>query len=249
MDAVGGTLASRRPLICVTPRWFAPHDIFCAGESIGDVFMNALLDGGAMPVMMPITDDRGLIRSYVELCDGFIFPGGHNVDPALWGEPLLVPDERCPERDGLEIPLMEEILQAGKPFLGICRGMQVLNVVLGGSLVQDLTTLESQGCKQLWPHATILDSAAHPVRVEEGSLLQRSVGGKSLIKVNSSHRQCVGRLGDGVHVTGRATDGIIEAIEVPSMRYCLGVQWHPEYTWELFDHDRLLFKSLVDAAR
>lgn len=242
-------MASRRPLICVTPRWFAPHDIFCAGESIGDVFMNALLDGGAMPVMMPITDDRGLIRSYVELCDGFIFPGGHNVDPALWGEPLSVPDERCPERDGLEIPMMEEILQAGKPFLGICRGMQVLNVVLGGSLVQDLTTLEPQGCKQLWPHTTILDSAAHPVRVEEGSLLQRSVGDKSLIKVNSSHRQCVGRLGEGVRVTGRATDGIIEAIEVPSLRYCLGVQWHPEYTWELFDHDRLLFKSLVDAAR
>ena len=249
MAAVGEAFAVRRPLICVTPRWFAPHDIFCAGESIGDVLMNALLDVGAMPVMMPITSDRGLIRQYVELCDGFIFPGGHNVDPALWGASLEVPDMRCPERDGLEVPLMEEILQADKPFLGICRGMQVLNVVLGGTLVQDLTTLEPQGRSQLWPHTTILDSVAHPVRVEEGSLLQQCLGGESLVKVNSSHGQCVGRLGEGVRVSGRATDGIVEAIEVPAKRYCLGVQWHPEYTWELFGHDRLLFKSLVDAAR
>ena len=239
----------QRPLICVTPRWFPPHDIFCAGESIGDVFMNALLDAGAMPVMIPVTQDEGLIKSYVDMCDGFIFPGGHNIDARIWGESPISYDLLCPERDSLEMPLMQMILDANKPFLGICRGAQVLNVVLGGTLVQDLTTLKPQGRSKLWPHATILDVPAHPVEVERGSLLYQCVGNKTTIDVNSSHGQCMGKLGEGVVVTGRATDGIVEAIEVPSQRYCLGVQWHPEYTWQTLSHDWRLFYSLVEAAR
>ena len=237
-----------RPLICVTPRWFPAHEIFCAGESIGDIFMNALLDVGGMPVMMPVTSDKGLMREYVAMCDGFTFPGGHNVDSTKWGEDPIDINMLCPERDALELPLLELILEADKPFLGICRGAQVLNVVLGGTLEQDLTRLKPQGREHLWSHTTILDRSAHPVEVEEGSLLQRCVGGKNVIEVNSSHGQCVGKLGEGVHITGRATDGIVEAFEVPSQRYCLGVQWHPEYTWQLFEHDRQLFGSLVEAA-
>lgn len=238
---------SSRPLICVTPRWFPAEGIFCAGESIGDVFMDALIDVGAMPVMMPVTSDKGLIRSYVEMCDGFALPGGHNVDSRLWGEPPISLDEVSAERDGLELPLVEMILEADKPFLGVCRGAQLLNVVLGGTLTQDLGTLEPQGRERLWEHAVILDTAAHPVDVVPGSLLYRSTGAKERLRVNSSHRQCVGRLGEGIRVTGRATDGVIEGIELPSQRFCLGVQWHPEYTWHIFEHDRLLFRSLVDA--
>ena len=243
------SLHGHRPIICVTPRWFPPHDIFCAGESIGDVFMNALLDAGGMPVMIPVTDDEAVIRSYVDMCDGFIFPGGHNVDARIWGEDPISYDMLCPERDSLEMPLMQMILEADKPFLGICRGAQVLNVVLGGTLEQDLTKLEPQGRESLWVHTTILDKPAHPVEVSRDSLLYRCVGNKQMVEVNSSHGQCMGKLGLGVEVTGRATDGIIEAIEVPSKRYCLGVQWHPEYTWRTLAHDRRLFHSLVEAAR
>ena len=242
------TTMDKHPLICVTPRWFPAHEVFCAGESIGDVFMNALLEVGGMPIMMPVTSDKGLMRAYVDMCDGFTFPGGHNIDSTRWGEEPIDPNMLCPERDALEFPLLEMILESGKPFLGICRGAQVLNVLLGGTLEQDLTRLKPKGRKKLWPHATILDDAAHPVVVEEGSLLHRSVGEKSSIKVNSSHGQCVDKLGEGVKISGRATDGIVEAFEVPSQRYCLGVQWHPEYTWQRFEHDRLLFDSLVKAA-
>ncbi len=237
-----------RPLIGVTPRWFPAQDIFCAGESVGDVFMDGLLDAGAMPVMVPITSDRGLIREYVELCDGFVIPGGHNVDPVFWGEEPLWIDRLSPQRDGLELPLVEMLLERDKPLLGICRGAQVLNVVLGGSLVQDLTVLEPQGRPKLWKHETILDVPAHPIDVAPGSLLHDIVGADTA-EVNSSHTQCVATLGAGVVVTGRATDGIVEAIEVPDRRFCLGVQWHPEYTWELLPHDRGLFHALVDAAR
>lgn len=243
-----GSTTRDHPIIGVTPRWFPPQGIFCAGESIGDVFMDALLDAGAMPVMLPITSDRGLIQSYVDLCDGFAIPGGHNVNSQLWGEQPISIEDLSPERDALELPLVRMVLEQDKPLLAICRGMQLLNVVLGGTLTQDLRTLEPRGRDVLWEHAIILDRGAHPVTVEEGSLLA-DIAGASSVLVNSSHGQCVCKLGEGVRVTGRATDGIIEAIEVPDRSFCLGVQWHPEYTWRTFDHDRRLFAALVDAAR
>ena len=249
MGLAGECVGRTRPLICVTPRWYPAKGIFCAGESIGDVFMDALLDAGAMPVMMPITSDEELIRSYVELCDGFAIPGGHDIDPIFWGEDPLSQEGLCPERDSLELPLVRMIIEANKPYLGICRGAQLLNVALGGSLHQNLTQLQPQGRPQLWTHAVILDSPAHPVEVEEGSLLWRCTGGRHSVGVNSSHNQCVASLGRGVRVTARATDGIVEAIEGPTQRFCLGVQWHPEYTWQLLEHDRALFHALVDAAR
>ncbi len=242
-------LASDRPLIGVTPRWFAPHDFFCAGESIGDIFMDALLDVGAMPIMIPITSDEATIARYVELCDGFALPGGHNVDSRRWGEEPISFEQLSPERDGLEFPLVRMVLEANKPLLAICRGAQVLNVCLGGTLTQDLTRLEPQGRPKLFRHDMILERAAHPVTVEEDSLLARCAAGKTMIEVNSSHGQCIDKLGEGVRVVGRATDGIIEAVEVPSQRFCLGVQWHPEYTWHMFPHDRGLFAGLVEAAR
>lgn len=247
--AFAGSTAQTRPLIGVTPRWFAPHDFFCAGESIGDIFMNALLDVGAMPIMLPITSDEDLIAHYVDLCDGFALPGGHNVDARRWGEEPIALDQLSPERDGLEFPLVRMVLEANKPLLAICRGAQVLNVALGGTLIQDLTTIPPLGRDTLWAHAMVLDHAAHPVRIEEDSLLCRCFGGRTTVEVNSSHGQCVGALGKGVRIVGRATDGIVEAIEVPSQRFCVGVQWHPEYTWHIFDHDRRLFAGLVEAAR
>lgn len=100
-----------------------------------------------------------------------------------------------------------------------------------------------------WRHTGILTTPAHPVNVEEGSLLSRCVGGAAQIQVNSAHHCCVGRLGEGVRLTGVATDGVPEAIELPDKRFCLGVQWHPEYTWPVLESDRGLWRAFVDACR
>ena len=248
-----------RPLICVTPRWEPARGIFCASESVGDVYLNAIVDAGGMPVMMPATADEGLIARYVELCDGFSIPGGQGPNPERWGEEPRVPGQVSPERDALEFPLVRMVLEADKPLFCICRGAQLLNVAHGGSLAQDLMELPTPEGRAHWTHADMLQNPAHEVVVERGTLLARCVGdaagserladGRVRVQVNSNHHQCVRRLGEGLVASGRATDGVVEAVERPDRRFCLGVQWHPEYTWDRVDTDRALWHAFVAACR
>jgi putative glutamine amidotransferase len=209
-----------------------------------------LVSAGAMPVTMPMTSDDELIADYLDLCDGLTIPGGQDVDPALWGdgdpydEALL-----CHERDQLELALIRAFLAAHKPIFATCRGMQILNVALGGSLCMDVPSREPRPGTKLWRHHSVLVDPAHPVEVAEGSLLSRCVEGRRLLQVNSSHHCCVDRLGEGLVLVGEATDGIPEAIELPSERFCLGVQWHPEVTWPTIATDAALWRSFVDACR
>ncbi len=153
----------------------------------------------------------------LEGLDGLMLAGGTDVDPALYGA------ERQPEtgdpdrdRDGIEIRLVQEAVARDIPVLAICRGLQVLNVVQGGSLVQQI---EGHKCPEL--------SDAHAIRIEGGSRLQ-SILGRGELLVNSRHHQCVDRVANGLAVVARAEDGVIEALEMPGKRFVLAVQWHPE---------------------
>ncbi|MCC6102509.1 MAG: gamma-glutamyl-gamma-aminobutyrate hydrolase family protein [Olegusella sp.] len=240
---------SERPLICITPRWMPGRDQFCASESVGDVEMEAIIAAGGMPVMMPLTKDKGLIRAYIEMCDGFTLPGGHSVDPRRWGAVPCPHDELAPRRDALEFPLVEGVLAADKPLLAICRGAQLLDVVCGGDICQCLYDLPPREGMAHWRHAVILDRPAHPVEVISGTLLSHIMSDKKLIQTNSSHHECVKNLGRDLIVSGYATDGIIEAIEMPKKHFVLGVQWHPEYTWQTVKTDFSLWRSFVEAAR
>ena len=246
---------SARPLICVTPRWEGSREFlgekFLPNETISRGLFDAIIDAGGMPVMMPITDDEDVIQGYVDLCDGFVIPGGHSVDPARWGEEPSEGSAKdvSPERDALEFPLVEKVIAADKPLFAICRGMQLLNVAMGGTLSQDLYGLPAREGMEHWRHGIILNNPAHPVEVLEGTALARIMRGRAQIQTNSSHHECVAEVGEGVRVDGYATDGVIEAIEVPGKRFCLGVQWHPEYTWGTLETDRLLWHDFVDAAR
>ena len=247
---------SDRPLILVAPRLevTAPclkmPEKLAPEEAAATVFLDAILAAGGLPFMMPLTEDDDVLARMVDMADGIAIPGGQDVDPKLWGDEgpydaaLL-----CPSRDRFEMKLVRAALAAHKPLFATCRGAQILNVALGGTLCMDVPGMTPADGMVLWRHAPILSDPAHPVEVKEGSLLYRAVGGATSIQVNSSHHCCVDTLGRGVELVARATDGVPEGIEVPSERFCLGVQWHPEYTWRSLPTDFNLWKSFVAAAR
>ena len=249
------TVSHTRPLIGIAPRWehksggLADFEKLSPEETIAHCFTEGIVAAGGMPVVLPLTEDESVIDEAVALCDGFALPGGQDVDPARWGVEGYDPALLCPERDRFEFALVERVLAADKPLFTTCRGTQLLNVACGGTLCMDVPSLGAPEGMVQWRHTGILTTPAHPVDVEPGSLLSRCVGGAKQIQVNSAHHCCVDRLGEGVRLVGRATDGVPEAIELPGKRFCLGVQWHPEYTWPVLGSDRDLWRAFVDACR
>lgn len=210
-------------------------------------FMNALTAAGAMPVILPLSADEALLRSYVERLDGFLFTGGGDVDPMRFGEAQLpCCGEISPIRDAHELLLAELVLASGKPAMGVCRGMQVLNVALGGTVYQDLPT---QYGGELIAHRQTQKSwyPSHAVTVAEGSRLARITGCDRLM-VNSLHHQAVRRAG-AWNVCATAPDGVIEAAEGAGEAFVLGLQWHPERLWRTDAAHRSLFEAFVKACQ
>lgn len=246
---------STRPVVLIAPRWepqqpsvTVPEQL-APEETMANVFADALIDAGATPLMMALTDDEAVLDAYLALADGVAIPGGQDVDPALWGErDPYTGGPLCPQRDAFELALVRRVLDARMPLLTTCRGTQLLNVTLGGTLCMDVPGLEPRPGMALWRHQMVLNDPAHPVEVEEESLLARALG-STRVQANSSHHCCVDRLGSGVRLVARATDGVPEAIEVEGQPFCVGVQWHPEYTWRSVETDRRLWHAFVDACR
>ncbi|MDM8300612.1 gamma-glutamyl-gamma-aminobutyrate hydrolase family protein [Collinsella tanakaei] len=254
-DITAAAQAGDRPLILVAPRLeqcqpcLKMPEALAPEETAATVFLDAILAAGGLPLIMPLTEDDGVLARMVDMADGIALPGGQDVNPALWGDERPYDEALlCHERDAFELRLIRTALAAHKPLFATCRGAQMLNVALGGSLCMDVPSFEPVDGMALWRHRPILSDPAHPVEIRGGSLLARAVGGYTLIQANSSHHCCVDRLGDGVELVARATDGVPEGIEVPSERFCLGVQWHPEYTWRTMETDFNLWKAFVAAA-
>lgn len=169
-------------------------------------------------------------RKVIEEIDGLLLTGGGDIDPVFYAEDRHESVEDAePGRDEFELDLARRAITSDLPLLAICRGAQVLNVAAGGSLVQDIPS----SLATTIPHrvSTPRDARAHDVSVSDGSRLQQALGpaapGRSC-RVNSRHHQSVARLGTGMVASATAPDGVIEAIEKPDARFCLGVQWHPE---------------------
>jgi putative glutamine amidotransferase len=191
-------------------------------------YVDAVRRAGGIAVILP-TDPRAEDEPgpWLDLLDGLILAGGADIDPAAYGaerHPTVV--ATTPERDAFELALTRGALERDVPFLGICRGMQLMNVARGGTLLQHVP--ETHGHED---HRRVLgsfDGADHDVRLEAGSLAARAAG-EERHGTKSHHHQGVDRLGDGLRVTGWAElDELPEAIELPDRRFALGVQWHPE---------------------
>jgi putative glutamine amidotransferase len=180
--------------------------------------------------------------------DALLLTGGLDIDPSLYGEAAHATTEADPVRDRFEIPLAREAVARDMPIFAICRGVQVLNVAAGGSLVQDIPTAVTSGLDHSITQPK--DHVAHAVAVTPGTRLADSLGLSASLEtcaVNSRHHQAVGRVAPSFVVSALSPDGVIEAIERPTSTFCLGVQWHPENFWKTGEFAPL-FEEFVDAA-
>jgi putative glutamine amidotransferase len=212
---------------------------------LGKAYVDAVLAAGGLPILLPYAPEAA--AAYLALLDGLVVTGGaFDVPPELYGESRRA---ECgptkPDRTAFEKDLLEAVLAARLPVLGICGGMQLLNVVRGGTLYQDVPADAGlDGHEQPAPK----DVPTHEVRIAPGTQLA-SLLGTTAVKVNSTHHQAVRDPGQGVLVSGRAPDGLVEAIELPDLPFALGVQWHPEAVARHDGRQLALYRGLVEAAR
>jgi putative glutamine amidotransferase len=209
----------------------------------------AAADMGAVPVMIPLFDqDEETLRAIFDRLDGLLLAGGVDMEPSTFGEPAHPLLGRTdPARDQVELTLARWAIAEGKPLLGLCRGHQVLNVALGGSLYQDIEDQIPEAMRHDYFPGFPRDYLAHEVSITPGTRLFAAVGA-SAMPVNSMHHQAVKTLGSGLTVSARAEDGVIEAIEAKGENYLVGVQWHPEVFESRDERTRRLFQSFLAAA-
>lgn len=214
---------------------------------VNTAYVSAVQRAGGAPVLLP-PPLAGLARSELwKRLDGLVLTGGGDVDPARFGAPFHpTVYEVCPARDELELDLTRRALADDVPLLAICRGIQVLNVALGGTLVQDIPSATGTLIRHSQRERRHIPT--HPVKVETGTRLADILGCVAL-EVNSLHHQSIDAPGSGLRVAALAPDGVVEGAEVPDHPFAIAVQWHPE---DLAEHDaaaRNLFAALVAAAR
>ena len=202
-------------------------------------YMESLARAGAGMRWVELSDPEQAVQDALT-CDGLLLPGGGDMDPKFYGQARI---PACGEpnllRDAAEPLLLRAFLAADKPVLGICRGIQVMNAVLGGDLYQDIKPFEHLPHNGHW-------AKVHTVTVRRGTLLSRILG-QDTVLVNSQHHQAVDRVAPGFILAALSEDGIVEAIEKPDARFCLGVQWHPEWLSDADPAMQGLFDAFVNA--
>lgn len=210
-------------------------------------YMEGILRAGGLPVMLPLTGDREVLAELACGLDGFLFTGGHDVSPALYGQPRLPAcGACCPARDEMERALFSMLWELDKPVLGICRGLQSINVLLGGTLYQDLPTQAPSDVVhcQRPPY----DRPSHTVRLAPGTPLHGLLRA-GRIAVNSYHHQAVRALASPLQAMAYSPEGLVEAAWAPEKKYVWAVQWHPEFSFQKDENSRRIFGSFVDAMR
>jgi putative glutamine amidotransferase len=233
------------------------------GDYLGVVYTRPLARLGAVAVAVPYLETSAERAALLARVDGLILGVGRDLEPARFGgTPHPSSTAHSPLRDAAELDLVRDALAAGVPVLGVCRGMQVINVALGGTLHADHSVLAAPADAHPggdWARWDAVVAAAvdgtpapehpsHPVEIAEGSWLVAALGDAAV--VNSYHHQSIATLGRGVRVSARAPDGVIEAIEVPGAAFCLGVQWElQEECGPDGNGDRILRLFLAEAAR
>ena len=203
--------------------------------SVSSDYINAIEKSSGLPIIIPTNSNLENINSYIDLCDGFLFTGGIDINPYFYNKnPHKELGEFNSKLDLFQLSLMENIITSKKPFLAICRGIQILNVACGGNLYQDFSEV---------PYPTIQHyqkseryDPIHQININSDSILYNLFGEK--LYVNSFHHQCINQLGNNLKVSALASDNVIEAIELKNYQFGMGVQWHPEMM--LIDNDTML---------
>jgi putative glutamine amidotransferase len=234
------------PLIGLTISRYT-DDVSTSQLSMPEAYAQAITKAGGVPLLIPLGLTEDALQRIITRIDGILFTGGGDIHPERYGGAM---SNQCQsvdaDRDRIEIFLLRQIIQAPKPFLGICRGCHIINVGLGGSLYIDISTDRP---KSLEHRRSRRDVLAHPVRIKEGSQLAKIIGAEE-IEVNSRHHQAIQKLAAGLTAVAFAPDGVLEAIEMPDYSgfFGLGVQWQPE---DMLEHKpaRDLFRAFIQTAR
>jgi putative glutamine amidotransferase len=240
-----------KPLVGITTeRWSSSltqpnHNV----QGVLTTYLDALSQAGGLPVLIPLSlDDDDLLALYARV-QAVLLPGGGDLDPARYSaasHPRTAGIDH--DRDRVELQLARQAVADRKPLFGICRGAQVFNVALGGTLYQDLPSERPGDVRHAHPFPEFpREHIAHPVSVEEESRLARLLGAP-IVSVNSRHHQAVKDVAPGLSVAAHAPDGVIEALELPAHPFALAVQWHPE-NLQHRPEMRALFERFVEAAR
>ena len=234
----------KKPLIGVIPLWDEhKHSLWMLPG-----YMDGIALAGGIPVMLPLTTDGGVIEQLAQTFDGFLFTGGQDISPKLYNhEKLPLCGESFDKRDAMDALLFAQILALDKPALGICRGLQIFNVLLGGTLYQDIATqYEGSGiCTHFKapPH----DRAKHGISIQPGSPIHQVLQMDRLVGV-SYHHQAIHKLSPRLISMATADDGLIEAAYMPDQSFVWALQWHPEYALPE-QSSRRLFGAFVNACQ
>ena len=230
-----------KPIVGVMPLWDEEKDSIWMLPG----YLDGLSQAGALPLIFPFTADEPELEQLVNMCDGFLFTGGHDVSPELYHEiPLEGLVETCLKRDVMERIVLRMALEKDKPVLGICRGIQFINVFLGGTLYQDIPTQHPSGTehRQTAPY----DVPIHDVAVAEDSPLARCLGVERL-SVNSLHHQAVRKLASSLEAMAFSPDGLVEAAYMPGKQFLWAVQWHPDFSFRTDDNSRKIFRAFAES--
>ncbi|MGB8453146.1 MAG: gamma-glutamyl-gamma-aminobutyrate hydrolase family protein [Anaerocolumna sp.] len=232
-----------KPLIGLTPQYDYDADRIWIGPN----YLEAIRTAGGIPLLLPLHIEKKDLKEVVNLCDGFLFTGGPDIDPFRFGEETI---RQCgvvvPERDKMEEDLFHIAMEADKPILGICRGIQILNVFLGGTLYQDITAQFPADLSLAHSQPSGRSVLSHSVLVKEETLLH-DILSKDYIKVNSFHHQGIKDIAPSLKVAGVSADSLIEAVYLPEHKFFLGVQWHPEHLFRTNEDALIVFKAFVNA--
>jgi putative glutamine amidotransferase len=227
-------------------------------QFVTEPYISAVEDVGGIPILLPCSSS---FRAAATLCHGFLFCGGEDITPQLFGEGLLTTQGHTDlVMDQFHLGLMRYVLTLGRPVLAICRGMQVLNVALGGTIYQDLQLRDTFTFQHMQRSSSRSDTS-HPIAITEDSILNQIFRNENIsnLYVNSFHHQCIHTLGTDLKATAFASDGVIEAIEYcPDLPpedisedshllspFVLGVQWHPECMYTTDSRMRELFRAFI----
>ena len=225
----------KRPLIGITCSKTAEGKI-----AMSQNYLNSIWEAGAVGVFLAYTQDESKLAEYAQVFDAFVFGGGDDMDPARYGEVKMFDSvEIDADRDAFELALYEHIKASGKPILGICRGIQLLNVAEGGTLYQHI-----EGHRQEKP-GTVTEQK---VLVKEGSMLHALIGERE-IAVNSFHHQNIKDIAPSLEADAVSEDGYIEAAHMPGHKFYFAVQWHPEIYRQSSEGMQKVFSAFVEAAR
>jgi len=233
----------KKPIIGITSS-YVKHNYYMEGVYVHHDYHKAVIEAGGIPLILPIAPPD-VLDSYIDMCDGFILSGGEDIDPQFYGSsPHQNIGVFYTERDESEIYLTKKLLDETKPVLAICRGMQLLNVVLGGTLIQDIPSQVPDSLQ----HVQKIDrpKEQHDISfIGNSKKLHKLFPNTFNLRVNSLHHQAIDKLGRNLLVTSLSEDDIVESVEHISHPFFIGVQWHPESMCQRSDTMKVLFKELV----